>query len=209
MGGIGSGRVWYGGAGGAGGKYATEDFRSIDIRWLKKQGYLKPGISRILSWSITKSDGETKQTGSIIYHMEEDRMILSYRSRVNGGQWAEVEQVIRFDRTPCHFGGFREWFLCPGCGRRVAVLYGAGKLFLCRHCYNLCYTCQQEPEIDRIMRKRHKIRKLVGASDNLTMPIWRKPKGMHQKTFDRLRYKDEKIGMREGMLIMDRFGVGL
>ena len=41
----------------------------------------------------------------------------------------QVDQVIPFDHTRCHFGGFRLWFLCPRCRRRVAILYGAGKYF--------------------------------------------------------------------------------
>jgi len=101
--------------------------------------------------------------------------------------------VIQFDRTPCHFSGHRKWFLCPRCGKRVAVLYGAGKYFLCRHGYDLCYTSQQETEIDRMMRKKRKIRDRLGASHNLSMPIWRKPKGMHWKTFDRLQDQEEEI----------------
>jgi hypothetical protein len=78
-------------------------------------------------------------------------------------------------------------------GKQVAVLYGAGKYFLCRHGYDLCYTSQQETEIDRMMRKKRKIRDRLGASHNLSMPIWRKPKGMHWKTFDRLQDQEEEI----------------
>ena len=47
--------------------------------------------------------------------------------------------------------------------------------------------------IDRLIRKARKIRKKVGASDDLQEPIWRKPKGMHKKTFDRYAYEDEAI----------------
>jgi ribosomal protein L32E len=46
---------------------------------------------------------------------------------------------------------------------------------------------------NRLIRKARKIRALVGASDDLQEPIWRKPKGMHQKTFDRLSQKDRIV----------------
>ena len=46
---------------------------------------------------------------------------------------------------------------------------------------------------NRLIRKARKIRALVGASDDLQEPIWRKPKGMHRKTFDRLSRKDQII----------------
>jgi hypothetical protein len=39
------------------------------------------------------------------------------------------------------------------------------------------------------MRKARKIRQGLGASMNLLEPIWQKPKGMHWRTFERLRQK--------------------
>ena len=46
---------------------------------------------------------------------------------------------------------------------------------------------------DRLIRKARKIRALVDASDDLQEPIWRKPKGMHRKTLDRLSQKDRIV----------------
>lgn len=37
---------------------------------------------------------------------------------------------VKLDRTPCHYGGYRYWYLCPHCGKRTSVLYRAG-LSLC------------------------------------------------------------------------------
>jgi hypothetical protein len=54
MGGIGSGRHWQFGAD------TTDDYRSIDIRWLKREGLLESGVSRRITWS---RGGEV--TGSI------------------------------------------------------------------------------------------------------------------------------------------------
>ena len=182
MGGYGSGRggIW-------GGKTTTESQKRIDIRWLKKKGYLRPGYSGSLSWSC---GGES--SGYINYCMEADRMILHYRYRPRGGEWEPVEQVIRFDRTPCNYGGHRTWFLCPRCWARVAVLYGAGKYFFCRKCHDLAYSSQQEGRADRLMRKSRKIRERLGAdNDDLMWPIMWKPKNMYQKTFDRLRKEAE------------------
>ena len=163
-------------------KSTIESQYRVDVRWMKQQGYLRPGAAGTLSWS---SRGDN--TGSIGFRMEQDSMILNYRHRHRDGEWEEVEQVIRFDRTPCNYGGHRTWLLCPQCRKRVAVLYGAGKYFLCRYCHDLTYSSQQEGEIDRMIRKQRKIRDRLNAGDDLTEPIWLKPKGMHQKTFDRLR----------------------
>ena len=197
MGGSGSGRYGWGG-----GKRTTGSQHHIDIRWMKQQGYLRAGTMGNLVWS---NRGE--QTGIINYMMVEEGMVLNYRYRINGGEWQPVEQSIIFDRTPCNYGGHRTWFRCPRCGKRVALLYGAGKLFLCRHCYDLSYGSQQEGEIDRLMRKQRKIRERLGASDILVDPILFKPKGMHQKTFNRLRNKENHANYRSNMIMGKRLGI--
>jgi hypothetical protein len=113
MGGMGSGN-WYRWDK----KTTTEEVHRVDIRYLRKQGLLGwPGATGSLSWS---RGGE--QTGSISYCVEQDALVLMYRHRSYGEEWQDVEERVRFSRTPCHYGGERIWFLCPRCGLRVAVL---------------------------------------------------------------------------------------
>jgi hypothetical protein len=71
--------------------------------------------------------------------------------------------------APCNFGGEWPWFGSPGirCGRRVAVLYGPGKYFLCRHCYDLRYKSQREDKNDRALRRAQMIRQRLGGSANM------------------------------------------
>jgi len=179
----------------------TGEYKSIDIRWLKKHENLTPGTWASLSWSC---GGEPN--GNIGFRMEEDTMTLTYKHRSrNDDPWEDIEQVIRFDRTPCYFGGFRKWFLCPKCWRRVALLYLGGKRFFCRHCYNLAYNSQQEGEIDRMMRKTSKILKRLGVED--IESILFKPKGMHQRTFDRLRWEADEADGRAWGIMGRRFGI--
>jgi len=185
-------------------KKTTESQHRIDIRWLKNHGCLKPGSIGSLSWSHR---GE--QTGSIGYRMEANRMILNYRHRPQGGDWEPVEQSITFDHTTCNYGGHRKWFLCPSCWERVAVLYGAGKYFLCRHCSKLTYGSQQEGIVGRMMRKQSKIRERLGAADDLVSPILFKPKGMHQKTFDRLRAEEILAGYLSASIMGRRLGINM
>ena len=179
MGGIGSGRQF--GSGGHG-RLTTEGIRSIDIRYLKKKGALAPGIAGEWSWTTTLYDG-SENVAKIGFRVEEDRVLLSFSRQVDGGDWEDVKQKIYLDQTACNFGGYRDWFLCPDCGERVAILYGVGKYFLCRHCHNLVYESQNENGIDRMFRKVRKIHKRLGASDNPSEPILEKPKHMHQKNF--------------------------
>jgi len=183
-------------------KSTTESQHRIDIRWLKKQGYLRPGSVRYLSWSW-----RNKQTGYINYRMEADRMVLDYRYRFNGGEWEDVEQTVSFDRTPCNYGEHRTWFLCPRCWKRVAVLYGAGKYFLCRHCYNLTYSSQQESRLNRLMRKARKIREGMGGCGNLMDSFPDKPKNMHWKTYWRLRERSEHANYRSCLILGQQLGI--
>lgn len=48
---------------------------------------------------------------------------------------------ITITHTVPNYGGKRHWFICPGCKRRVGVLYiiEHGDIFKCRDCYNLIY----------------------------------------------------------------------
>ena len=143
--------------------------------------------------------------GSVHFEVEAERLLLAYRYRAPGDAWQCVEQVIDFDRTPCHYGGRRPWFLCPHCLRRVAVLYGAGARFLCRHCYDLPYACQSETARHRLMRRARKIRRRLGASESLLEPIWDKPKGMRWKTFVRLSEAEAAAAEASMGMVLQRF----
>ncbi len=177
MGGVGSGK-----RSGKKPKVTTERLPSIDIRLLRKQGYLIPDTDGELTWSVGG-----KPVCSVRYRMYLSKMVINYNHRSKDGHWVPAKQEIIFDQTQCNYGGGRQWFLCGNCNRRVAVLYFGSGGFFCRHCLNLTYASQQENEEHRMMRKARNIRQRLGAGDNLFAPIWEKPKNMHQTTFDRLR----------------------
>ena len=158
------------------------------------------GIKHIV-WAPEVSHNHQYLTGRLIQE--------GVKHRPHGEDWEDIEQAISFDRTPCNYGGFRTWFLCPRCWERVAVFYGAGKYFLCRHCYDLTYASQQENRADRLMRKARKIRERLGVGDALSEPILFKPKNMHQKTFDRLREEAEQAGNLGRIVASQKFGPGI
>lgn len=184
-----------GGPGSGGARYQNrqttiEETPRLDIRCLYRQGLLTPGYAGRYTWSA----GDIP-AGSINYRVEQDWLILDYRVRVQGDEWESIKEPVRLDRTPCHYGGERLWFLCPACSKRVAVLASHGKRFVCRHCHKMYYGSQQEGYMDRLIRKVRKIRKRLGATDDLTELVWIKPKGMHQKTFDRLIQEEQAVIM--------------
>jgi len=169
MGGLGSGQ-WF--------RWDTrttlEAVRCLDVRWLSRQGLLA-GRSCVVTWHR----GE-QQAGSIGVTMRAGRVVLEYRyCPPDSEQWEPVRQGITLDWTPCHYGGQRPWFRCPGCGRRVAVLCGRGKHFRCRHCARLPYASQGETRLARLQRKAQKLEARVAGSVT-------KPKGMHWRTWERL-----------------------
>lgn len=172
-------------------KEIAEDFKGLDVRQLHRERLLYPGACYGWQWW----DGENP-SGDILIRVEQSRVILIYRYRFGSEEgWKQVEESVWLTRTSCNYGGTRPWFVCPGvvndtyCGRRVAILYAAGEYFLCRHCYNLTYASRNENSVARRRRKAEKIRVKLGASTNMLEPIREKPKGMHWKTFFRLRRK--------------------
>ena len=105
-------------------------------------------------------------------------MILVFSSRRSpDSDWKPVEQRVPITWTACHFGGHRAWFRCPVyfkgryCGRRVALLYGAGDLFACRHCYGFAYASRQETPTYRGVNRARKIRMRLGGSPDLLQPF--------------------------------------
>ena len=191
MGGFGSGRP------SGSGRDTVEACRSIDVNRLHREGCLRAGWMG--GWQWTR-DGE--KVASINLRAEADRLHLSYRVRIGGGEWEDVAETVRIVRVPCRFGGTRPYFICPGvvngiaCGRRVAKLHGPGRYFLCRHCYRLAHASQSEGAWDRALRRANKIRQRLGGDPGMAAPFPPKPKGMWRRTYERLREQAFEAEMR-------------
>jgi len=200
MGGVGSG-YWYR----FDKKTTTGECQSVDVRHLHREGLLTPGRWFSLRWS--RADRETGSIQGVVSVGDlPDQVTLLYRHRRGlGSEWEDVREPVDLAWTACNFGGQRPWFVCPGagCGRRVAVLYGPGRYFLCRHCYDLVYESQRENEMYRALHKAQSIRERLGGSASMMKPFPERPKGMHHDTYWRLREEHDEaemeqlIGMRE------------
>jgi hypothetical protein len=140
-----------------GGKNTVEGCRSIDVLEWHGRGYLRS--PQWFSWTWTRV-GE--RVASMNVEAQRHSVLLKYRSRSFGEDWCHVKQRVIAVWTPCRFGGERPWFVCSVasngvyCGRRVIKLYGAGRLFACRHCYRLAYDSEQESLSEMISSKSQK-----------------------------------------------------
>jgi hypothetical protein len=194
MGGVGSGN-WYR----FDKKTTTGECESVDVRYLHREGLLKRGRWFSLRWLRSG-----REIGSIRGAVEgsdrPERVILLYRRRSGPvAEWDDVREPVPLTWTACNFGGERPWFVCPGagCGRRVAVLFGLGKYFLCRRCYDLVYESQRENGMHRALRRAQAIRERLGGSAKMTKPFPEKPRGMHWKTYDRLWWRHHEAEMKQ------------
>ena len=162
---------------------------ALDIRYLRRQGLLRPGHTFSCTWS---RDG--RPTASIEVTVTVDAVLLTFEWRYRGAsEWQRGSQCVTLTWTPCHFRGVRPWFLCPGadskaCGRRCAVLYRSNynPHFACRKCRRLAYAIEQENPRHRRIRRAQRARLRLGGSSSLLDPLPSRPKGMHISTYNRL-----------------------
>jgi hypothetical protein len=136
----------------------------------------------------------------VIGNEKPERVTLLYRHRSGpSGEWEDVREPVPLAWMACNFGGERPWFVCPGagCGRRVAVLYGSGRYFLCRHCYDLVYQRQRDNGMYRSLRRAQAIRERLGGSANMTKPFPERPKGMHHDIYMRLFWEHHEAEMEQ------------
>lgn len=195
MGGFGSGR-WY--------RWDTKDttaeVRRLDVRALHRGGRLAPGKDSWWHWSdggiVTIRVGVTALEGRALF------LVLHYRSRRGQEAWENVTELVTLDWTVCRYGGWRPWFRCPvsvngaSCGRRVAIVYGAGKYFGCRHCYRLAYPSTREDAQSRALTQAQAIRVRLGGTTNMLAPFPPKPRGMHERTYMRLFWEAHNLEAR-------------
>jgi hypothetical protein len=144
----------------------VEECRSLDIFWLKRQGFLFSYRRDTLNWK--NGSGEVVGSIGIEVHLDPDfesqnyiRLMYTCSNRFSD-QKKDLDYKIQLVKTPCYFGGFRFWFICPltyhgvACERRVAKLYlpGNAEFFGCRHCYDLTYrSCKEhDSRVNALMK---------------------------------------------------------
>lgn len=190
MGGFGSGRDST--------RVPVEGCYLIDINNLLQHGALRPGVCRTISWSRENTWGEADHRASIGVEATPRGIALHYTTTDYDGNRTEHDYTVPVVWARCNFGGKRPYIFCPGvvngvtCGRRVAKLYKApaSNYFLCRHCHNLTYySCNEsgDAHFTAVRRTKRAARKL-GLDNPEGVYGMEQPKGMHTRTFRRLRH---------------------
>ena len=174
-------------------KATVEECKSMSISFLKKHGYLKNSWKNgSLHWSI---NGES--TGSISLSVDNDnhfvRVCYSFTNETDEAK-KHRDYKIQITKTACHFGGFRYWFFCPFCYKRVGVLYLLGKNdFACRHCLNLSYASNNDSSQFRPYKRYLDADKLTEELYDLRVKKYNgKPTRKYKKLCERIERKERK-----------------
>lgn len=167
-------------SGRAGTKRSTDNMHPLDIRRLHRAGRLTPGSP--FSWQWSRGGNVVASISITVYTSAS--ATLDYRTRKHG-EWENKRYDVMVDWTPCNYGGERPWWLCPCCGRRVAVLWGGGT-YACRHCQQINYESTRTAESSKPFDRAGKIRKRLGWVPGVAHGIGDRPRGMHMKTYLRL-----------------------
>ena len=156
-----------------------EGHHRLDVRGLVRDGLLT--ASGTVTWTCGN-----QVTGRITVSGDGNSFTLAY-----GLDGQDVVERVALSRTAVNFEGKRAWFLCPGCNRRVGVLY-AGKRFRCRHCLDLRYHSQRESVRFRAISKMQRARRKLGGSGDLAQPRPFRPRYMHQRTYERFVKEEDE-----------------
>ena len=184
----------------------------IDINKLKRDGMLNLNSCRSggIKWTRLSTGEKTASIGYETNTLDPENMWM----RVNythtsyyDDETNEMDYKIGLETTQPNYGGKRLWFICPLTYKRAGVLFSpsGSKWFASRHAYNLKYQSQSRSPHDRAIDRMWKLKNKLGGNE-----YWRKPKGMHWKTFQRMVEEihdaEEVCDAYLAQLVMKRFG---
>ena len=132
-------------------KTTVEECLTIDVFSLNRKGMLDGREYKgTMSWEYKFSGRIESVNIALIPRSEHENsdvtLIIDYYADGNGMESQHVKMRIPLVSADCFFGGYRYWFQCPYCGRRVAKLYKPRNQsrFACRHCHDLSYRSRQQ-----------------------------------------------------------------
>ena len=169
----------------------AETYMSVRISELTRSG-----LSALEPAQFNSYEGETKvgsfqvevrSESGTIDRLYWDEILVYFTDRAS----VRMVQPVYIAWTDCNFGGWRAWFVCPGCQRRCQVLYIWDDV-LCRICHGLVYESQTLQKVQRRVIQIGKRRKKVGGTSDIMSDFPPKPKGMHWSTYEGLWQRDKQ-----------------
>ena len=172
------------------GRRTVEQTRSISIGTLRRAGFVGQPARNWWKWRWKAND------------------VGIWPKHWRGGLIHLTDQILQTEQMSWRFGGHRFYFLCE-CGRRVEKLHAfRDRPWRCRHCYNLTYEARQAVPRHRHVMKAQKIREQLGGSPNMLDAFPPKPKGMHQRRYERLRRRHD-AATQQAFGMMSAYFAGL
>jgi hypothetical protein len=183
MGGYGSGR-W--GTSKPNAKTLADGCLALDIKLLVKAGVVRPNVDHRGSWEWRKSPEDVKPSSRISFEAKTGgsggTLWLRYSVTVRRAEGEPVPESMDYPvalvTTSLPSGGRRWWFFCRAykkkvkepCGRRVGKLFlpHGGRIFACRHCYELAY------ESSRRSHKGSRMWDSIGAAAGISGAVVRR-----------------------------------
>lgn len=169
-------------------EYTTGDMCRLDVNRLRKQGCFERPSQSQLTWSmngIVQLDLKARFEKGIL-HLRD----ATASGSPDSDNYRQPIEVIT--RTPA-VGGQTKLFKCPCCYKARAHLYLHDPFFICRECAGLTYQSRRERNPLRAFRRWDKLSEKLGG---IGMDQWycaKRPKGMHQTTFERLKQEIHEV----------------
>ena len=154
------------------GRRTVEQTRSISIGTLRRAGFVGQPARNWWKWRWKAND------------------VGIWPKHWRGGLIHLTDQILQTEQMSWRFGGHRFYFLCE-CGRRVEKLHAFGdRPWRCRHCYNLTYATRQAVPPSHLHGAKDPRAARRGSPSMLDV-FPPKPKGMHQRRYERLRRRHD------------------
>lgn len=179
-------------------KPLTSDALQLCVSTCYRAGWLTPGAVAAMEW---------RHRGRVVgvAAMRAGDGAVHVSRQWNG---ADVSEWVELATSCTHFGGARQWFTCPCCGRRCGVLY-LGNRLACRTCYGLAYRVERETPHDKALRRCDRIRHRLGWVPGIAHGAGPKPGKMRHATFARLVAEYEQHLRLVLALTVERFKLAL
>ena len=141
-------------------KRLIEDCLAWNINDLTRAGVFKAPTNTPSNCAWTAADGEEIFRLDFYMNGNIEAPRLCIVQKIEGLTRATTPDSIEIAFAPCHFGGQKRLFICPGngggtpCGRRAGKLYLVEGRWMCRKCGALTYSAcrKHDRRLDALLR---------------------------------------------------------